>query len=66
MPTFAPEHKHVTLDECQTEVDDLRAALTTRPVIEQAKTVLDWTPRIQLKEGLALTVEHFRQLVATS
>jgi AmiR/NasT family two-component response regulator len=31
---------HDSLDECQEEVEDLRVALTTRPVIDQAKGIL--------------------------
>ena len=42
MATFAPEDRpvHTALDDCQEEVDDLRAALESRPVIDQAKGVL--------------------------
>ena len=42
MATFVPPEPggHTTLDECQEEVDDLRMALATRPVIDQAKGVL--------------------------
>ncbi len=42
MATFAPEDRpvHTALGECQDEVDDLRAALESRPVIDQAKGVL--------------------------
>jgi AmiR/NasT family two-component response regulator len=40
--TFASEDnpKHSSLDDCQDEVDDLRTAMETRPVIDQAKGVL--------------------------
>jgi AmiR/NasT family two-component response regulator len=40
--TFIPPEpgRHTSLDECQEEVDDLRKALATRPVIDQAKGVL--------------------------
>lgn len=31
---------HSDLDECQAEVEDLKAALQSRPVIDQAKGVL--------------------------
>jgi AmiR/NasT family two-component response regulator len=31
---------HESLDDCETEVEDLRAALETRPVIDQAKGML--------------------------
>jgi AmiR/NasT family two-component response regulator len=42
MATFVPPEpaRHTNLDECQEEVDDLRKALSTRPVIDQAKGVL--------------------------
>jgi response regulator NasT len=33
-------HRHTDVDECQEEVDDLRTALETRPVIDQAKGIL--------------------------
>jgi AmiR/NasT family two-component response regulator len=32
--------QHSDVDECQEEVEDLRAALETRPVIDQAKGIL--------------------------
>jgi AmiR/NasT family two-component response regulator len=31
---------HIDLEDCQDEVDDLRAALRSRPVIDQAKGIL--------------------------
>jgi response regulator NasT len=31
---------HESLDDCEAEVEDLRAALETRPVIDQAKGML--------------------------
>ena len=41
MATFPPEQvRHTDLDECQEEVDDLRKAMVSRPVIDQAKGVL--------------------------
>jgi len=36
----ASEPRHTDLDDCQAEVEDLKAALTTRPVIDQAKGIL--------------------------
>ncbi len=30
-----------------------------RPVIEQARKILNWTPRVELEEGLARTIEYF-------
>ncbi|HEX4698717.1 MAG TPA: ANTAR domain-containing protein [Actinomycetes bacterium] len=38
--TSAPAESHTDLEECQSEVEDLKAALTTRPVIDQAKGIL--------------------------
>jgi response regulator NasT len=42
MTTFTPGDKsrHTALDACQQEVDQLREALGTRPVIDQAKGML--------------------------
>ena len=43
MATFAPEggsSVHTDLDDCQEEVDDLKAALESRPAIDQAKGIL--------------------------
>ncbi len=42
MATIVPENNatRADLDECQDEVDALRAALKTRPVIDQAKRIL--------------------------
>jgi AmiR/NasT family two-component response regulator len=36
----APAESHTDLEDCQSEVEDLKAALTTRPVIDQAKGIL--------------------------
>jgi len=33
-----------------------------KPNIEQAKKILGWEPRIQLREGLAKTTEYFRRI----
>jgi AmiR/NasT family two-component response regulator len=38
--TSAPAESHTDLEDCQSEVADLKAALTTRPVIDQAKGIL--------------------------
>jgi response regulator NasT len=38
--TSAPAESHTDLEDCQSEVEDLKAALTTRPVIDQAKGIL--------------------------
>jgi AmiR/NasT family two-component response regulator len=38
VPESAPPHE--SLDDCEDEVKDLRAALETRPVIDQAKGML--------------------------
>ena len=42
MATFASHDRirHTDLDQCQAEVEDLRHAMETRPVIDQAKGVL--------------------------
>jgi nucleoside-diphosphate-sugar epimerase len=32
-----------------------------RPDITLAKARLGWTPKVALREGLALSVEHFRK-----
>ena len=37
---FDDDHQHTDLDTCQDEVQDLRAALRTRPAIDQAKGIL--------------------------
>lgn len=33
-----------------------------KPDITQAKDVLDWEPKVQLREGIAKTVDYFRRL----
>ncbi|MEM8920887.1 MAG: hypothetical protein AAGB25_05930, partial [Pseudomonadota bacterium] len=33
------------------------------PDIRQAKEVLDWTPTVQLREGLQHTIEYFDRLL---
>jgi AmiR/NasT family two-component response regulator len=38
--TSAPAESHTDLEDCQSEVEHLKAALTTRPVIDQAKGIL--------------------------
>jgi response regulator NasT len=38
--TSAPAESHTDLEDCQSEVEDLKAALTSRPVIDQAKGIL--------------------------
>lgn len=37
-----------------------------RPDITKAKTLLDWQPTVPLQEGLKLTVEDFRERIASS
>jgi dTDP-glucose 4,6-dehydratase len=37
-----------------------------RPDISRARRVLRWEPRVPLRDGIARTVEYFRQLQATS
>jgi UDP-glucuronate decarboxylase len=34
-----------------------------KPVIEKAKQVLNWEPRIQLREGLMRTIEYFDSIL---
>ena len=34
-----------------------------KPVIDRARTILGWEPRVKLREGIELTLPHFRQLV---
>ena len=34
-----------------------------KPVIDLAKKELDWAPRIDLDEGLKLTIEYFKTVV---
>ena len=36
-----------------------------QPVIDRAWETLAWVPRVQLAEGLELTIDYFRQLIAT-
>ena len=35
-----------------------------RPDISRARTVLDWTPRTPLKDGLNRTIEYFDRVLA--
>ncbi len=36
---------------------------TRRPDIARARAVLGWEPRVSLRDGLARTIDHFRQVV---
>jgi len=36
-----------------------------KPDITRARTMLGWEPRVPVREGLALTIEHFRSLIAS-
>ena len=36
-----------------------------RPDITRARTMLEWEPTVHVREGLARTIEYFRQLVGT-
>lgn len=36
-----------------------------KPVIELAKSKLDWAPSVQLREGLASTIDYFRKKIAS-
>jgi nucleoside-diphosphate-sugar epimerase len=35
-----------------------------KPDITRARTMLGWEPKVPVREGLALTIEHFRSLMA--
>jgi nucleoside-diphosphate-sugar epimerase len=35
-----------------------------RPDISKAKRVLGWEPKVDLEDGLALTVEYFQSVLA--
>jgi len=35
-----------------------------KPIIEQARDILGWVPKIELDQGLAQTIEYFRALLA--
>jgi nucleoside-diphosphate-sugar epimerase len=58
--------------ECIRRVTGSRSPIEFRPLpeddpkqrcpdIAKARAALDWEPRVQLEEGLRLTVEHFRR-----
>lgn len=34
-----------------------------QPVIDKAKAILNWEPTIQMREGLAKTIEYFNDIV---
>jgi dTDP-glucose 4,6-dehydratase len=36
---------------------------TRQPDITRARTILNWEPRVELREGLTKTIEHFRQVL---
>jgi dTDP-glucose 4,6-dehydratase len=36
---------------------------TRRPDITRARTILGWEPRVSLRDGLARTIDHFRQVL---
>lgn len=36
-----------------------------RPDIDKAQHILDWAPKINLEQGLAYTIDYFRQLLCT-
>jgi UDP-glucuronate decarboxylase len=36
-----------------------------QPDIKLAKKELDWTPKIQLEEGLTKTIEYFRSVIGS-
>ena len=35
-----------------------------QPKIDQARDVLGWTPKVEVDEGLARTIEYFRKQLA--
>ncbi|MCZ6664878.1 MAG: SDR family oxidoreductase [Gammaproteobacteria bacterium] len=37
-----------------------------QPDITRAKEILDWTPRVELREGLARTIQYFEDLISRS
>ncbi|MBZ0293714.1 MAG: SDR family oxidoreductase [Anaerolineae bacterium] len=36
---------------------------TRKPDITRAKTILGWEPKVELREGLKLTIDHFRRVL---
>ena len=50
-------HQHTDVDECQEEVEDLRSALETRPVIDQAKGILIGQHHCTPDEAFAMLAE---------
>jgi response regulator NasT len=49
--------RHTDVDECQDEVEDLRAVLETRPVIDQAKGILVAQRHCTPEEAFGLLTE---------
>jgi AmiR/NasT family two-component response regulator len=49
--------RHIDVDECQEEVEDLRATLKTRPVIDQAKGILVGQTHCTPDEAFVLLTE---------
>ena len=49
--------QHTDVEECQEEVEDLRAALETRPVIDQAKGILIGQQHCTPEEAFAMLTE---------
>ena len=52
-----PGRRHTDVDECQDEVEDLRATLETRPVIDQAKGILVGQKHCTPDEAFAMLTE---------
>jgi AmiR/NasT family two-component response regulator len=49
--------RHTDVEECQDEVEDLRATLATRPVIDQAKGILVGQKHCTPDEAFAMLTE---------
>jgi AmiR/NasT family two-component response regulator len=49
--------RHTDVEECQDEVEDLRATLETRPVIDQAKGILVGQRHCTPDEAFAMLTE---------
>jgi len=49
--------RHTDVDECQEEVEDLRAALVSRPIVDQAKGILVAQQHCSLDDAFAILTE---------
>jgi dTDP-glucose 4,6-dehydratase len=50
-----------TLEVCDLPVDDPKVR---RPDITRARSLLGWTPKVDIDQGLRLTIEYFRNKIA--